>query len=66
MDNTQGKFPCPYCGGPSAVYDSRQHGEMRKRRRICAKCHTFETWEMVANEGKPATLDEIQAIHTED
>lgn len=44
------KFPCPFCGKPTLVYDSRQMKDVRWRRRVCGDGHTFTTWEKAEKE----------------
>ena len=44
------KYPCPYCGRDTGIFDSRQKGQIRERKRYCKGGHTFVTWEVLKDE----------------
>lgn len=64
-------FPCPDCGKPTGVIDSRarcdSNGPMIARRRKCPNGHRFTTYELTATtkrgrRGKRAHIDDVDAV----
>lgn len=52
MSKSANGFPCPACGDDTRIIDSRQVGEVAKRRRRkCTSCsERFTTYELTATE----------------
>ncbi len=60
--NGSKSFPCPHCGGNTAVGDSRPSHNGIRRRRYCKCGHRFTSYETVAEECPKSMQGHIEEI----
>ncbi len=63
--NGSKSFPCPHCGGNTAVGDSRPSHNGIRRRRYCKCGHRFTSYEVISEEFPQDYIQHISAIATQ-